>query len=306
MSDTPPRSKRQRWIWRIKVFLLLLVSVLLALFYLAYPLYTAFLHTHPGHNLPDDSPADWDLPYEDVRLTTADGLELAAWYIPPQNGAVIILLHGLGANRGYALSHATYLAEAGYGSLLVSVRAHGASDGDRYPLGRQAAVEDVLAALDFVQAQPDVEHIGGLGFSLGGILLLQAAAQDERLEAVIADGPGGSTLDDLWLGTVWDYLMLPGYLVYLGGTRALDGDDSEVVPVQSNLHQIAPRPVFLVAGGNDWAEVRGVERYYESVGAPKRYWEVPDAGHIGGYSRHPDEYARRVLDFLDTAFFPAE
>ena len=41
---------------------------------------------------------------------------------------------------------------------------------------------DIFAALDFLEDRPDVDpnRIGGLGLSVGGELMLQAAAEDER------------------------------------------------------------------------------------------------------------------------------
>jgi len=56
--------------------------------------------THPLHQPPTSTPADYGLAYEDVRLVTEDGLRLTAWYIPTTNGAALIFLHGLGGNRG--------------------------------------------------------------------------------------------------------------------------------------------------------------------------------------------------------------
>jgi hypothetical protein len=36
------------------------------------------------------TPADCGFPYEDVTVTTADGLRLVGWCVPPDNGVVII------------------------------------------------------------------------------------------------------------------------------------------------------------------------------------------------------------------------
>ena len=39
------------------------------------------------------TPQDRGLAYEEVSFDAADGVQLAAWYQPPENGAAIILLH---------------------------------------------------------------------------------------------------------------------------------------------------------------------------------------------------------------------
>jgi pimeloyl-ACP methyl ester carboxylesterase len=39
-------------------------------------------------------------------------------------------------------------------------------------------------------------RIGGIGLSLGGEILLEAAACDERIRAVVADGPGARSIKE--------------------------------------------------------------------------------------------------------------
>jgi hypothetical protein len=59
------------------------------------------------------TPADHGLDYEDVRLVTDDGVELAGWYIPSGNGAAVVVRHGVGSTRADALDQAGVLADAG-------------------------------------------------------------------------------------------------------------------------------------------------------------------------------------------------
>ncbi len=64
-----------------------------------------------------------NIPYKDIELTTQDGLKLAAWYTPPQNGRLILVAHGHGNVRledMYVL-----FASHGYGVLAWDFRAHG-------------------------------------------------------------------------------------------------------------------------------------------------------------------------------------
>jgi dipeptidyl aminopeptidase/acylaminoacyl peptidase len=66
----------------------------------------------------DTTPADYGFTYEDVTFETAQGLELSAWYIPTQNGAVVITVHGAGNNRSTVIDEASILAQHGYGVLM--------------------------------------------------------------------------------------------------------------------------------------------------------------------------------------------
>ena len=82
--------------------------------------------------------------FQELELQTSDGVRLAAWYTPPQNGALILVAHGYGDRRSedvYSL-----FAEHGYGVLAWDFRGHGASGGDLVTLGYHEVL-DVEAAL---------------------------------------------------------------------------------------------------------------------------------------------------------------
>lgn len=113
--------------------------------------------------------ADPDLgrPHRDVSLHTSDGLTLAASYVPSMNRAAVIVFPG---RTGFqTTSRARLLARHGYGVLVLDPRGQGDSDGDPNLLGWSGEA-DLRAAIDFLEAQPDVDRnrVGGLGLSVGG------------------------------------------------------------------------------------------------------------------------------------------
>ena len=75
------------------------------------------------------------------------------------------------------------LVEHGYGVLLFDRRGEGASEGDPNIFG-WAGDRDLHAAAEYLQGRPDVDpdRIGGIGFSVGGEMLLQAAARLGRVQ----------------------------------------------------------------------------------------------------------------------------
>ena len=62
--------------------------------------------------------------------------------------------------------------------------------------------------------------------------------------------------------------------------------------------ELAPRPLLLIwtpAGqGGEWFN----PRYHALAGPTATIWEIPDSSHVGGLAARPDEYERRVIDFL--------
>ena len=81
------------------------------------------------------------------------------------------------------------LARHGYGVLLLDPRGQGRSEGD---LVRWAGDRDLAAGARFLQGRPDVDpdRIGGFGSSVGGEILLVAAAQSDGLQGGRLRGRG--------------------------------------------------------------------------------------------------------------------
>src|SRR5688500_14783258 len=140
---------------------------------------------HPPRIIPPGNTLrKYKIEYQSIDLITDDRIRLSAWYTPPKNGAVILLAHGYGDNRPEWV-HAL-LAKKKYGVLAWDARAHGESEGNISTIG-YLEVLDVKAALDYVLAQTDVEHIGAWGGSMGGATIIRAAAQFPQIEAVFID-----------------------------------------------------------------------------------------------------------------------
>ena len=117
------------------------------------------------------------VPHENVKFETNDGLELEGWYIPSRNGAAVISFPG----RNGPQRQARMLARHGYGVLLFDRRGEGRSDGQPNIFG-WGGDEDIKAAIRSCRrATTSTERIGGIGLSVGGELMLEAAAETHEL-----------------------------------------------------------------------------------------------------------------------------
>ena len=99
----------------------------------------------------------------------------------------------------------------GYGVLLLVPRGQGRSEGDTV---RWAGDQDVLAGIAYLRQRPDVDadRVGALGFSIGGEMLLRAAAQSETILAAVSEGAGqrvGETDVSGLVPTVWSIRPKP-------------------------------------------------------------------------------------------------
>jgi hypothetical protein len=246
--------------------------------------------------------ADLGRPYEEVTLRTIDGLMLAGWYVPSQNGAAVIAF----PERSGPVEHARMLVRHGYGVLLLDMRGQGESEGDPNAFGWESA-KDLDAAIAFLQARPDVDEgrIGGLGLSVGGEQLLETAAGNLGLRAVVSEGAGWRSVRESFarhgVSDLQVWLQAPQDAVLTAATAVLSGD-SPPPSLEELVAQIAPRPVLLIYGEHDnGGEQALTPAYYEAAGEPKQLWEVPGAAHTGGIDARPGEYEQRVIAFLDAA-----
>ena len=281
----------------MQIFVLLVVAA-----YLGVILYGAFSITNAMTVPLKGNVCCLSLHHEDIHFQTADGLTLSGWYIPPRNGAVIVLLHTYYLNRRQTLSVASMLARHGYGVLMYDQRASGQSEGDVRSLG-WLDIPDVSKAVLWVQSRPgvDAQRIGVYGCSMGGAIALAAAAQNPTIAAVAADAASPLTFgeehptlaDPMWSIS---YPIHALYYLFIG----LRAQTMPSMPTWQAAQAIAPRPLLLISTGQSGERER-VARFYDSAGQPKAHWNIPEAGHCGGPSVRPAEYEQHLIDFFDGA-----
>ncbi len=290
MRSKPPILKR---LLRGLVITLLVVVTLL---YLALPAGMGVFALLPGRESAGSAPDG----YQAVSLMTDDGVELQAWYIPPENGAAIILLHGAGASRQSLLPYAAILSRHGYGVLAVDLRGHGASAGRTNRLGWQGS-RDVGAAVAYLQSQPDVQSIGGLGISMGGEALLGAASQYPAIQAIVADGATRRSTEELLaLPSERPLVRNATARVMYAAVRLLSGESPPLPLLESMLAASSTRFLFIAAGYNA-LETAFNRHFNDALGSRASLWIAPDTDHTGAFTRYPQEYEQRLIEFYDAA-----
>jgi pimeloyl-ACP methyl ester carboxylesterase len=304
-------SRFRRWQYWVRLlgFTILLFTIL---FITGYAWLTAKAAIRPNHHaVCCATPADFGASYEDVSLQAADGARLAGWYIPSQNGAAVILLHGYGGDRRGTLNEARMLHAHGYGVLLYDQRASGESQGETLSWGWRD-VHDVQAALDYLGARMIAPHanlqpgrVGIMGCSTGAEIALGAAALCSLnnpscdIKAVIADGPYYATTSDSWPPYEFtDWLGWPIYPLFIGFMQQRSGA-SAPMSLRQAAASIAPRPLLLIAAGQVGYEQLRTREYYKAAGDPKELWIIDGVDHCAGPHAQPAAYEARMIDFFD-------
>ena len=276
------------------------LAALLVAGFILFPISLTYVVTHVA---PADVPAaNLGAPYEDVQFTTSDGYLLKGWYVPSRNRAAVISFPGRSGTR----LQARMLARHGYGVLLFDRRGEGESEGDWNVFGWQGE-RDLHAAVAFLQSRTDVdpERIGGIGRSVGGEMLIGAAAESDAFKAIVSEGGSSRSVRDDVANYGWGVSQLSAYALSSVQTAATAVFTNNLPPeaMKDLAPKISPRAAFFIYGehGQGGTEETPNRGFYAAAGEPKELWEVPGAQHVGGITTQPEEYERRVIAFFDQA-----
>jgi pimeloyl-ACP methyl ester carboxylesterase len=141
------------------------------------------------------TPADLDVPFEDVAIATPLG-DAPAWLIPAADATTdrwAIHVHGRAVRRPETLRAVPIFREAGYNSLVVSYRNDNEaprSDDFRYALGDREWL-DIDAAMRLA-VDRGATQIVLVGWSMGGSMALQALTRStvgDRVTGVMLESP---------------------------------------------------------------------------------------------------------------------
>jgi uncharacterized protein len=255
-------------------------------------------HQGASEDLARQVAADQDARWSAVEIRAADGVALRAWMFRPihENGAGVILLHGVADSRKGLLGHARMVLRAGYVALLPDSRAHGSSGGDIFTFG-VCERDDLARWASWLKGEAHVRRVYALGESMGAAIALQSASS---FRAVVAEC-SFSTFRSVARHRVAqvagcaDWLTAPvieaGFLaaLVLRGVNLANASPMEAV-------RSTQTPVLLIHGAEDRniPPAHSIELARANP-AMTRLWVVPGAGHTSASAVQPEEFERRVL-----------
>ncbi|MBI2093756.1 MAG: alpha/beta fold hydrolase [Candidatus Omnitrophica bacterium] len=249
----------------------------------------------PPPAVPTGSPS-----YTRHTLKASDGTPFTVWAFSPNSPkGRILLCHGYYANCYQVMEIARSLSRCGFEALLFEMRGHGERKGP-CTLGIQET-KDALRVLSWAhQRGTQPLPVGVMGLSMGASIVCQVAFHDSAVKAVVADSAYSRFLPVL-KRSIWLQYHLPEFpwafvtwvFVQLALGMRLSRNDPAI---------LAPRlkqPLLAIQGGQDRrvTPMLGKE-YYEKWAGPKEYWFDPDVSHVGMFTRHPQEYSRRLCLFF--------
>lgn len=259
---------------------------------------------HPRHYSDNYIFTPWELgvPYEEIRLRSADGLSLTGWWLPrPESRAVLIGSHGHSGSKDDLLGVGTSAWRAGFNVLLFDYRGRGHSDPWPHTLVSRE-VDDLLAAVAHAQSRVEGARVGVIGFSMGAAVAIMAAAREPAIAALVADSSFTSVADVVANGVRRSFGLIPPAPIIHAADALLVGRHgyrfTRARPIDA-VGAIAPRPILIIHGGGDTTvPAEHARRLYAAAGEPKQLWVAPDVEHCGAYFVDRPAYCARVNAFF--------
>jgi uncharacterized protein len=248
-------------------------------------------------------PAPASLDAESVTFSSQSGSVIHGWLSrAPTAAGAVLLLPGIHTNRLSMVGRAELLRRAGYSTLLIDFQATGESAGAATTFGWLERL-DVLAAVQYLKSRLPGQPIGVIGVSLGGAATVLAAPPLD-VQAVVLEAVYPSI--DLAVGNRFEMRLgkhgrwlAPVLLLQLRPHLGITEADLRPVDHIANLHC----PILVIAGTVDQhTTVADTQLLFNAARDPKELWLIPNAAHVDFLRFAGDEYRRRVITFLATAF----
>ena len=259
----------------------------------------------PQATLAGVQPADLGLTAQVVRLSTAGGLNLFAWYLPQRNTVepipAIVLLHGWGGNASTLLPAAQVLHQAGFAVLLPESRNHGRSDRDSHSSLPRFA-QDLDAALDWLGGQPGIDTTRrfALGHSVGAAAVLLSASRRRDLNRVVSVSAFANPEQVMrrWLSARSVPYWPLGWLVNRYVESVIGARFNTIAPIHTLA--LSPCPVLMV---------HGLQDDIVPIGDARQLWRNRSPADVtflecqGSHEAFDDmaDVTRQILQFLQPA-----
>ncbi len=238
----------------------------------------------PSRSLWSD-PSVLGIPFEDVRLTTADGVELSAWFLPaapesPRGDLAVLISHGNGGNISHRLSLCGALAELGLNILLYDYRGYGRSSGR---CSEHGTYLDAEAALNWLNTRGfNDSAVLAYGESLGGGVAAELARRRPNLRALVLQSTFTSIPD---IGEE----LFPFLPVRMVGVIRYD--------TRAKLPEIRVPILILHSRDDTLIRFHHAERNFEAANPPKWLREIR-GDHNEQPGSDPEGFRTAILELL--------
>ncbi len=222
------------------------------------------------------TPDRFKLPFEDIILTTEDGVKINGWLIlKPGAKSTLLFFHGNAGNISDRLMKLRFFYEMGVNTFIIDYRGYGRSQGTP---SEEGIYRDGRAAYDFLKSRADIGNLPIViyGGSLGGAVAIDVALKRPVAGLIIDSSfPSAPAMARIIYPVIPTFFMSVK-LDSINKIKTLSvpklfmhSTDDQVVPFRlgQELYEAAPEPkefVTLTGGHND-AHIDCKDKFLNSI-----------------------------------------
>ncbi len=240
-----------------------------------------FFVYYPDRNV-DSDPSSLGLSFENLLLTSDDGIRVHGWFVPcPGSSRTFLILHGNAGNIGHRLPWIQILHDLNAQVLIIDYRGYGRSEGKPFENGLYLDAKAAASWWTGRVAGPN-QRLILIGESLGGAVAVDLATR-APVSGLILQSTFSSARD------------MAKTLFPLGLLRPMTGIRFDSA---AKIRNVAC-PTLFIHGDRDEIVSFGLgKKLFDLSPEPKQFWEVRGAGHNDLIWVAGPDYSRTLADFL--------
>ena len=255
------------------------------------------------------NPTEFGVESSVVALKSVDGVSLTAYEVAVESpkGVVICLggIHCATITKWYG--HSKLFADNGFASVLLDVRSHGGSEGEKiYAATREWM--DVDAAVEYIRSKELYNGVPiiAMGLSMGAATAVVATGRNEKIDALVSlsaysDWAYNFDLNVEQVAPKFVAKLLSPFVAAV--TRLRFGDMAGITPV-NEIKNLGARPALLVQATGDKLVPYG--NFVELVAAAPQVqrWVLKGDNHCiiddFAHPQNSEQYCKRIIEFLNS------
>lgn len=258
------------------------------------------------------TPEEFGLHAEHFFVKTEDGLNISTYEVAVDSPKVVIVclsgIHNPSVTEFFG--HAKLFKEHGYSTILLDMRAHGESDGNKICLGYKEHL-DVKAVVQYVKQQPTYNDVPIvlMGLSMGAATAINSVGKMQEIDGLISLSSFSSWEEVFYENmkkSAPEIIAIIEYpFVYL--TTFLKYGTNSFTKPKNKIRKLGNRPALLMHSTEDsQVSFANYERLIKH--APNHvetFVRDGDRHGITGFFTEPEkdkEYAEKLLHFIKKHF----
>lgn len=251
-----------------------------------------------------------------ISLVTEDNLTLTAWDVEAEEprGTMIFVSGIHNPSVTYFFGHAKMMENNGFSSLLIELRSHGESEGNKIGLG-MLEYKDVEAGVNYIKNKEEYKDLPIIifGVSMGGATAINSIGEIEEIDGLISLSAYSSWVDvfydnmvNLGISKFAATIEKPFVWLYLGFDY---GFDKINITPKNEIKKLNGRPALLMHSTNDsqvpyesFERLKKVAIDEVEVFIREGNYHFITYDNYGSEPWNDKEYANAIINFLNKNF----